>query len=444
MFTNSAPLAATVDALRNGQHSLSLYLEQMNKRIAQVNPQIEALLVEPERITRLRNEAIALRERYPDPATRPPLYGALVGVKDIFHVDGFTTRAGSQIPPAFFAAPQGRPEAICVQQLRAAGAVILGKTVTTEFAYFEPGPTHNPHNWEHTPGGSSSGSAAAVAAGLCPLALGTQTIGSVIRPAAFCGIVGFKPSFDRIATQGIVYFSRTVDHVGLFTQDVAGMRLAASVLCHDWKDNSALSTPGRPLGPALTLGVPEGPYLDQTEPDALVEFKRQTYQLAEAGYQIKRVPAFTDIAQLNQLHRRLCFAEFAQEHKTLYEQYAPLYRPRTREAIETGKTVSEAELADYRANTLKLRNELHAQMDEAGIDLWVCPAATGPAPAGIQATGDPNMNLPWTHAGLPAVTVPAGRAANGLPLGLQLVARFGADEALLAWVEALEPVLSQG
>lgn len=439
MYTNPAPLAATVDALRNGQHSLSLYLEQMNKRITQVNPQVEALLVEPERITRLRNDAAALRERYPDPTTRPPLYGALVGVKDIFHVDGFTTRAGSQIPPAFFAGA----EAICVQQLRAAGAVILGKTVTTEFAYFEPGPTHNPHNWEHTPGGSSSGSAAAVAAGLCPLALGTQTIGSVIRPAAFCGIVGFKPSFDRIATQGILYFSRTVDHVGLFTQDVAGMRLAAAVLCRDWHDDLSGSTELNKATLSPVLGAPEGSYLDQTEPDALVEFKRQTYQLAEAGYQIKRVPTFAGIAQLNQLHRRLCFAEFAQEHTTLYAQFAPLYRPRTREALEIGKTVSEAELADYRANPLKLRNELHAKMDEAGIDLWVCPAATGPAPVGIQATGDPNMNLPWTHAGLPAVTVPAGRATNGLPLGLQLIGRFGTDEVLLRQAEAIETVLRQ-
>src|SRR4051812_34802239 len=137
MYTNPAPLAATVDALRNGQHSLSLYLEQVHKRLDQVDPQVQAFLPEPERRARVRNEANALRTRYPDPATRPPLYGVLVGVKDIFHVDNFVTRAGSQIPPELFAGP----EAVCVQQLRAAGALLLGKTVTTEFAYFEPGPT---------------------------------------------------------------------------------------------------------------------------------------------------------------------------------------------------------------------------------------------------------------------------------------------------------------
>lgn len=430
MYTNPAPLAATVEALRHGQHSLSLYLEQINKRFDQVEPQVQAWLPEPERKARIRHAANALRERHPDPTTRPPLYGALVGVKDIFHVDGFVTRAGSQIPPALVAGL----EAVCVTQLRAAGALIAGKTVTTEFAYFEPGPTRNPHNLEHTPGGSSSGSAAAVAAGLCTLALGTQTIGSVIRPAAFCGIVGFKPSYDRIATQGIVYFSRTVDHIGLFTQDLAGMGLAASVLCRDWDNDSA--------PPAPVLGVPEGPYLEQTEPDALNEFKRQLYLLAEAGYRVKRVPALAEIAQLNQLHRRLCFAEFALEHQAIYAQYADLYRPRTREAIETGKTVSAAELTAARTHCGQLRAELQAQMDETGIDLWVCPSATGPAPAGIQATGDPNLNLPWTHAGLPALTIPVRPATSALPLGLQLVARFGADESLLAWATGIAAVFA--
>jgi Asp-tRNA(Asn)/Glu-tRNA(Gln) amidotransferase A subunit family amidase len=435
MYTNPAPLAPTVDALRDGQHSLSLYLEQMGKRIEQVEPHVHALLPEPDRLARLRAQANALRERYLNPATRPPLYGALIGVKDIFHVNGFVTRAGSQIPPELFAAPKEHLEAICVQQLREAGALIVGKTVTTEFAYFEPGPTRNPHDLTHTPGGSSSGSAAAVAAGLCTLALGTQTIGSVIRPAAFCGIVGFKPSYDRIATQGIIYFSRTVDHVGLFTQDVAGMALAASVLCRDWQAQAVSEK-------LPVLGVPEGPYLDQTEPNALTEFKRQLYALAEAGYSIKRMAALADIAQLNQLHRRLCFAEFAQEHAEIYAEFADRYRPRTREAIEIGKTVSTAELAEGRAHCGQLRAELQAQMDEIAIDLWVCPPATGTAPAGIHATGDPNMNLPWTHAGMPAITVPAGRATNGLPFGLQLVARFGDDERLLGWAQGIAGVLA--
>jgi Asp-tRNA(Asn)/Glu-tRNA(Gln) amidotransferase A subunit family amidase len=370
----------------------------------------------------LHGEADALLARKSEPAGRPALFGALLAVKDIFHVDGFTTRAGAALPPELFAGPQ----AVCVTRARQAGALILGKTVTTEFAYFEPGPTRNPHALDHTPGGSSSGSAAAVAAGLAPLALGTQTIGSVIRPAAFCGVVGFKPSLGRIDPGGLVFFSRTLDQVGLFTQDVAGAALAAAALCAGWRD---LPAPQRPP----VLGVPVGPFLEQAEPDALRIFWQQMGRLAAAGVEVREVPALASVEALNSIHRRLVFAEFAQEHAELYAQYAALYRPRTAEIIAIGRSVSTDELIALRSNIAVLRAELEMLMDDAGIDLWACPAARGPAPAGLHATGDPAMNLPWTHAGLPTLTAPAGQAAASLPLGLQLIGRFGADEALVGW-----------
>lgn len=426
----SAPLASTEAALRSNRIDLSSYIDDMCDRIEQVDASVQALLPEPGRRERLRAEAAALAARFPNPADRPPLYGALVAVKDIFHVDGFVTRAGSIVPPELFAGP----EAAVVALLRQAGALILGKAVTTEFAYFEPGPTRNPHNLAHTPGGSSSGSAAAVAAGLCPLAVGTQTIGSVIRPAAFCGIVGFKPSYDRIPSAGLVYFSRSVDHVGLFTQDVAGMRLTASAVCPTWRNSE-------PPASLPVLGVPEGPYLQQAEPEGLAAFRQQLDRLAAAGLTIRSVPALAEIDRISALHRRLIFAEFADQHAAIYDQHADLYRPRTAEIIASGRAVSAAQRAEAIASTEQLRNALQTQMDAAGIDAWACPAAPGPAPAGIHATGDPAMNLPWTHAGLPAVTLPAGVAANGLPLGLQLVARFGADEALLGWAEQLETTI---
>jgi Asp-tRNA(Asn)/Glu-tRNA(Gln) amidotransferase A subunit family amidase len=302
--------------------------------------------------------------------------------------------------------------------------------VTTEFAYFEPGPTRNPHNLKHTPGGSSSGSAAAVAAGFCPLALGSQTIGSVIRPAAFCGVVGFKPTLNRIPTRGLVYFSRFVDQVGLFTQDMAGMTLAAEVLCQAWR-----KVPARDSLPVL--GVPEGPYLEQAEPEGLEVFEAHLPKLQDIGCTIKRVPALSHIHELNDFHRRMIFAEFAKEHEEMYAKHAALYRPRTAEIIEIGKKVSEDELITARGNCTQVRAELEKQMAQAGIHLWVCPSASGAAPKGIQATGDPNMNLPWTHAGMPVITLPAGRAKNGLPLGLQFVAPFGADEYLVAWCRML-------
>ena len=426
----SHSLAAVAKVLHSGHLDLIGYVEEMGSRVAEIDPRVESLLPEPDRLERLRAEAGELQARFPNPEERPPLYGVLVAVKDIFHVSGFVTRAGTGVPPHLFAGS----EAAIVSLLRDAGALILGKSVTTEFAYFEPGPTRNPHNPAHTPGGSSSGSAAAVAAGLCALALGTQTIGSVTRPAAFCGIVGFKPTLDRLPTKGLVYFSRTIDHVGLFTQDVAGMALAASVLCRDWHADFV-------RGVLPELGIPVGPYLDQVEPEAMAAFEKQMRFVEETGCTVKRIPVLADIEELNHLHRQMIFAEFAREHAEIYAQHAALYRPRTAEIIEISKKVSEEELAAARANGPRLREQLEAQMLEAGIDLWVCPAACGPAPAGIHATGDPNMSLPWTHTGMPAVNLPAGGAKNGLPLSLQFIAPFGADEALLSWAQVLQSSL---
>jgi Asp-tRNA(Asn)/Glu-tRNA(Gln) amidotransferase A subunit family amidase len=421
-----APLAETVAALRSGQMDLHGHINSVCDRIEQVDPVIEALLAEPDRRGRLHRAASALVAACPEPAGRPPLYGALLAVKDIFHVDGFVTRAGTAVPPELFAGP----EAACVTRLRQAGALVVGKAVTTEFAYFEPGPTRNPRALGHTPGGSSSGSAAAVAAGLAPLALGTQTIGSVIRPAAFCGVVGFKPSLGRVDSGGLVFFSRTLDQIGLFTQDVAGMALAAAAVCREWR---GLPAPDR----LPVLGVPAGPYLEQAEPAALRAFWQQMGRLAAAGVMVREVPALAGIEALNSLHRRLVFAEFAQEHAEIYARHAALYRPRTAEIVEIGKSVSTGELLALRDNILALRRELEGLMDAAGIDLWACPAARGPAPEGLHATGDPTMNLPWTHAGLPSITLPAGQTGNGLPLGLQLIAAFDCDEQLLGWAQQL-------
>jgi len=205
------------------------------------------------------------------------------------------------------------------------------------------------------------------------------------------------------------------------------------VLCRDWRADFA-----RGVMPAL--GVPIGPYLEQAEAEALDAFEKQVKMLEEIGSKVKRIPILADIEELNHLHRQMVFAEFAREHADIYARHAVLYRPRTAEIIEIGRKVSEEELAAARANCATLRAELEAQMDAAEIDLWVCPAACGPAPAGIHATGDPNMSLPWTHAGMPEVNLPAGRAQNGLPLSLQFIAPFGEDEALLSWVQVLEGI----
>jgi len=425
VYLHSAPLALIARDLVSGTLDLKEYINATCDRIDRVDSAVEAFLPEANRLERLLQEADSLREIYPEPESRPSLYGVLIGVKDIYRVDGFPTRAGSNLNPDVLAGP----EAECVMLLRQAGALVLGKTVTTEFAYFEPGPTRNPHNLDHTPGGSSSGSAAAVAAGLSPLTLGTQTIGSVNRPAAFCGVVGFKPSYNRIPSDGMLYFSRSADHVGCFTQDVEGMILAASSLCYQWQDINVNYKP--------VLGVPRGKYLEQASQEGLKSFSEQLEKLRKAGYTINEVNALDDIETIAAWHRKLISAEIAFEHKDLYTRFADLYRPRTVEIIKEGKAVSDKDLEEAREQQKELREKLETTMRESGIDLWVTPAAPGSAPEGISATGDPAMNMPWTNAGLPSVSVPSGRADNGLPLGLQLIAPFMGDELLLSWANGI-------
>ncbi len=427
-----APLVETTTALRTGQLDLLAYINELCDRIDAAEPRIQALLSQADRRARLLAEAHTLQARFPDPANRPPLFGIPVGIKDIFFVDGFPTHAGSQLPPALFVGPEGD----CVRSLYTAGALILGKTVTTEFAYFEPGPTRNPHNLDYSPGGSSSGSAAAVAAGFCPVAIGTQTIGSTIRPAAFCGIVGFKSSYGRIPMTGGILCSQTFDHVGIFTQDVAGMELVASLLCKNWQRVEMGVSDALPV-----LGIPEGPYLSQASSEGLAAFNKQITLLEKAGYPVQHVQAMEDIEAINQRHSRLVFAEMAQVHRDWFAHYESLYRPRTNAAIREGQEVSAEELSELRTSPAKLRTELETLMAQAGIDVWVCPSAPGSAPEGITSTGSPLMNLPWTHAGMPAISLPAAHAANGLPLGLQCVGAFMTDEYLLKWTALLAEIV---
>jgi Asp-tRNA(Asn)/Glu-tRNA(Gln) amidotransferase A subunit family amidase len=432
----SPSLSEVADALRTGQLDLPDYLDALCDRIEAAEPELHALLPEPGRRARLQREAADLEARFPDPEQRPPLYGVPVGVKDIFRVDGFPTHAGSRLPPELFAGP----EASSVTALRRVGALLLGKTVTTEFAYFAPGPTRNPRRPSHTPGGSSSGSAAAVAAGFCPLALGTQTTGSVIRPAAYCGVAGFKPTYSRIPTDGVIPFAPSLDHVGLFAPDAAGLVLVDAQISREW-----LSLPaGREAEAPVAVGVPEGRYLEQGSPEALEAFERQVARLHAAGIAVRRVPALEDIEAINQRHNRLAAAEMAHTHTAWFPAHGPLYHPITAALVREGQTVGAAEVAAARAGQAALRRELESQMVAESIRAWICPAATGPAPEGLASTGDPRLNLPWTHAGLPAVTLPAGAASNGLPLGLQLIAASGDDEWLLSFAIRLESLLASG
>jgi Asp-tRNA(Asn)/Glu-tRNA(Gln) amidotransferase A subunit family amidase len=411
--------------------SLSLLadLDTLLARIAERDPVLQAFLPEEGRAERLHREAEALLARWPRPEERPPLFGVPVGIKDVYRVDGFPTGAGSRLPPAEFAGP----EAEAVTLLKRAGALVLGKTVSTEFAYFAPGPTRNPRDPERTPGGSSSGSAAAVGAGLCPLALGTQTIGSTLRPAAYCGVVGFKPTFGRISTAGLVPLAPSFDHVGLFTPDVAGAALAASALCADWEPDSVKWTP--------RLGIPEGAYLESASAAGLAGFRATCARLAAAGCEVVSIPALPDFSAVAARHRQIVAAEAARVHADWYARFGELYSLEMRELVERGRSVSTAELDRALGSPAVLRRDLTWLMDHHGLDVWISPAAPGPAPLRLANTGDPVMNIPWTHAGLPAISLPAGES-EGLPLGLQLAARWREDELLLAFAAEIESALS--
>jgi len=430
-------IAGAAARARRGGTSLGARVELALARMEAFEPEILALLPEPGRADRLRAEAAALERRWPDPAARPPLFGCLVGVKDIFAAEGFETRAGSRLPPSLFA----MPESSVVSALKAAGALVLGKTVSTEFAYFAPGPTRNPVDPGRTPGGSSSGSAAAVAAGYCELALGTQTIGSISRPAAFCGVAGWKPSWGRVAVDGVVPFAPSLDHVGLIGADAATLATGAASIDSRW-DAEALARAARRFEAARpVLLVPDGPYLEQADATALAAFERSLERLSGAGFRVARVRAMADIGDVNARHRRIAAAEMAATHAPWFDRHRASYHARTVDLIEQGRAIGADELAADRAGQGGLRAELDAALVLAGADFWVSPSAPGPAPRGIESTGDPVMNLPWTHAGVPTLALPSGETLEGMPLGLQFAARFGADEELAAAAKTLESAL---
>jgi len=360
---------------------------------------------------------------------RGPLHGIPVAIKDIFHVAGMTTTCGAA--PPFHSAPTA--DAASVARLRAAGAVVLGKAHTTEFAYFEPGPTRNPWNLAHTPGGSSSGSAAAVGARMVPLALGTQTVGSVLRPAAYCGVVGFKGTYDLIPTDGVVPLAWSLDHVGVFARRVADVALAADVLA------------ARPLGvpaprpPRLAL-VPE--LLERATPEVAALIRATAARFASTGATVREVALPSSFAGVHAAGRSVLEVEAAAYHEELYRAHAAHYRPRTRELIAGGLTRPAVAYARAQRARLAFRRDVTPLLAEH--DALLSPTAPSPAPEGLAATGDPWFCAPWSFAGVPAISLPIGVSALGLPHAIQLVGAAGHDAKILAVAAWCERVVGFG
>ncbi|HEY7654750.1 MAG TPA: amidase [Methylomirabilota bacterium] len=425
-FDDPASLTATHAAslIARGALSAEALLDACLQRIAKSDGGVRAWVYVDEpgaRGTARERDAEARAGRL-----RGPLHGVSVGIKDIFHGAGMTTTCGAA--PAFHT--KATEDATAVARLRAAGAVILGKAHTTEFAYFEPGPTRNPWNAAHTPGGSSSGSAAAVAARMAPLALGTQTVGSVLRPAAYCGVVGFKGTYGAIPTDGVVPLAWSLDHVGIFARAVADVAVVAGVLAARPMEAAA----GRP--PRLAL-APE--LLERATPEVAAEVRAAAERFARAGATVSEVTLPASFAGVHAAGRAVLEVEAAAYHEDLYKVHAGQYRPRTRELIAGGLTRRAVAYVRAQRARLAFRQDVAALL--AAYDALLSPTAPSPAPEGLAATGDPWHCAPWSSAGVPALSLPSALSALGLPLAVQLVGADSRDAELLAVAAWCERVL---
>jgi len=367
--------------------------------------------------------------RAADRAGRPGLLAGLpIGVKDVIDTVDMPTEHGSPI----YRGNRPFTDAACVALLRIAGGTIMGKTVTTEFANRFPGATVNPHNPAHTPGGSSSGSAAAVADFQVPVGLGTQTGGSVIRPSAFCGVVGYKPSFGEFSRSGIKMQCHNLDTLGLLCRSVEDIALLRAAL---------IATPRRPVDrtvPAPRIGLCRTPAWNTADAVTQALIESTGRRLAAAGAEISDAAFAPQFANIHEHHRRIFNYEAAHNYAYEYERHHDQVSQVLRDTVLTpGRDLP---LSAY-VEALETAEAYRAHLDDVftEFDVLLTPSAAGEAPEGLGSTGDPSFNSIWTLGWVPCVTLPAGTGPRGLPLGVQLVGRRFADEALLdaaAWVEA--------
>ncbi|MBD3885656.1 amidase [Phormidium tenue FACHB-886] len=362
------------------------------------------------------------------------LHGIPVGIKDIFATSDMPTQWGVSI----YAGQYFNYDAAVVERLRAAGAVILGKTVTTEYASGIPSRTRNPRNLDHTPGASSSGSAAAVADGMVPIAIGSQTMGSVIRPASFCGVYGYKPSFGLVSRFGALCVSRELDHVGVFAHSVSDLVLLGSVLAGgDRRDSDCwvsghLAPSDWVISPLLDLpkiALVRNPFWNLVEPEGQTTLLQVAQNLKDAGARVVEVelPAEFD-AYFDYANCLMC-AGLALNHGYDYERVGNQLSSKFRQLIERGRSLSAVDYAAARHATNFYNQRLSEILTQ--FDMILTPPATGMAPAGLENTGNPIFCVLWTLCGMPAVAIPTGTGDNGLPLAIQVVGARGQDIRLL-------------
>jgi aspartyl-tRNA(Asn)/glutamyl-tRNA(Gln) amidotransferase subunit A len=364
---------------------------------------------------------------------RGALHGIPVGIKDIIDVAGLPTRAGSPLR----ADHRATADAPLVAALRRAGAIILGKTVTVEFACFDPSPTRNPWDpaLQHTPGGSSSGSAVAVAMGMCLGALGTQTGGSLVRPASYCGIATCKPTFGLLSRKGIVPVSHSLDHPGPMARSVGDLAVMLRCLVDEgqWVEAENVSLPPR-------IGLLTGFFVDEADPAIRAATEAAVQRLRAAGAEIEPIVTPEGFQQVRAMHRRIMAVEAAAYHREQFAAHREAYGPMIAALLDEGPTISAADYAAALRWQRQFGREVDAMFD--GVEVLLCPSTDTTAPATLSTTGTPKFQAPWTCAGVPVVSIPCALAADGMPAAIQLVARRHRDATVLRMAEWCERQLA--
>jgi Asp-tRNA(Asn)/Glu-tRNA(Gln) amidotransferase A subunit family amidase len=421
-------LVEAAEGIKNRRFTSEAYTEALLARIASLDGKIRAWVwLKPEAAIK----AARLSDRHLDSgAASGPLQGVPIGVKDIFATAGVPTEMGS---PAFAGHIPDR-SANVVERIETRGGFVMGKTVTTECAFLSPGKTRNPWNPLHTPGGSSSGSAAAVAAGFVPAALGTQTNGSVIRPAAFCGIVGFKPTQGLIPIAGALTFSHTLDQPGIFTRCVEDAAFLATFLA----DDGAQLSPSIPASPPPRLAAVKTPFWEQAEDHAKQNFRENIEAIRKGGARVEEIELPEIFSHAHRAIRTIMAVESALNLEELHRKQAPLLSSTLKGFIAEGTAAG----AVVYLQALKMRLVLQDELDRflTKYDAIITPSATGEAPATLEQTGNPGFCSIWSLCGVPAITIPVGFGPFGLPLGLQIVGPRGKDGRTLSsahWCERL-------
>ena len=363
---------------------------------------------------------------------RGALHGLPLGVKDLLDSADMPTTYGS----ALYAGHRPAADAAALALCRAAGAVVIGKTVSTEFAYFQPGPTRNPHDPAHTPGGSSSGSAAAVAASMLPLALGSQTAGSIIRPAAYCGVVGFKASIGRVPRAGIKTLSETLDAFGGFGRSVRDAAWLAAVLTGDARLRDGLDD----AMPALRIGIVRTPEWAQADADIAALFDALPRDLVHVAQHVAEIELPAELAGLADLQKSVMACEMARSLAHEHQRHRDRLSARLLALLDQGRAIDGAQHAADLMRTLAARHAVDRLFDVH--DVLLAPSASGEAPRGIEATGDPVFCRSWTLLGLPCVHLPVGRGRQGLPIGLQAIGRYAHDHRLFAAAQVIHERLT--